>query len=102
MVYSSMQGDLLYRIKDSELSYPIGGISWKPTSIHASEAQTFKAVGTDGRILMRRPKYYDEIKTLLVSETNSYQTIDYSPDKGSKFVCAGKLPLLEVYDDEKL
>jgi hypothetical protein len=28
--------------------------------------------------------------------------MDYSPDGGSKFVAAGKLPQLEVYDDEKL
>jgi WD40 repeat protein len=27
--------------------------------------------------------------------------MDYSPDNGSKFVAAGKLPHLEVYDDEK-
>jgi len=28
--------------------------------------------------------------------------LDYSNDGGSKFVAAGKLPLLEVYDDEKV
>lgn len=42
------------------------------------------------------------MKTVLVSETNSYQCLDYSPDCGSKFVAAGKLPVLEVFDDEKL
>ncbi len=42
------------------------------------------------------------MKTLLVSETNSYQCMDYSADGGSKFVAGGKLPQLEVYDDEKL
>ena len=42
------------------------------------------------------------MKTMLVSETNSYQCMDYSPDAGSKFVAAGKLPLLEVFDDEKV
>ena len=40
---------------------------------------------------------------MLVSETNSYQCMDYSlADGGSKFVAAGKLPQLEVYDDERL
>ena len=38
MVYSSMQGDQLYTLRDPELSYPIGGISWKPTSILAGDA----------------------------------------------------------------
>lgn len=28
--------------------------------------------------------------------------MDYSPDQGSKFVIAGKLPILEVYDDAKM
>lgn len=37
------------------------------------------------------------------SETNYYHTIDYSQaDKGAKFVCAGKLPILEIYDDETM
>ena len=39
---------------------------------------------------------------LIVNENNSYQTIDYSPDCGKMFVCAGKLPILEVYDEETL
>jgi WD40 repeat protein len=30
-IYSSMLGDPLYYIKDSEMIYPITGISWKPT-----------------------------------------------------------------------
>jgi WD40 repeat protein len=25
--------------------------------------------------------------------------MDYSPDQGSKFVCAGKMPYIEVFDD---
>ncbi len=41
------------------------------------------------------------MKTLLVSETNSYQCIDYSPDGGSKFAAAGKNPSIEIFDDEK-
>ena len=41
------------------------------------------------------------MKTLLVSEVNSYQCMDYSID-GSKFVVAGKLPVLEIYDDAKM
>jgi len=97
-----MLGDVLYNIKDPEVSYPITALAWKPTARDGSEVQTFKALGSDGRILMWRPKYSDSLKTLLVSETNSYQCIDYSPDSGSKFVAAGKLPLLEVYDDETL
>lgn len=101
-VYSSFHGDKLYRIRDDEISYPITALAWKPTTIQSSEAQGFKALGADGRILQWRPKYHNTIKTLLVSETNSYQCLDYSPDGGSKFVAAGKLPVLEVYDDEKV
>jgi hypothetical protein len=36
----------------------------------------------------------------MTSEENYYHTLDYSPNQGSKFVCAGKLPILEIYDDE--
>lgn len=38
----------------------------------------------------------------MTSEENYYHTIDQSPDMGSKFVCAGKLPVIEVYDDETM
>lgn len=51
---------------------------------------------------MWRPKYNNNLKTLLVSETNSYQCMDYSPDNGSKFAAAGKLPVLDIFDDESL
>ena len=44
----------------------------------------------------------NNFETVLNSESNSYQCMDYSPDCGSKFVCGGKLPYLEVYDDATL
>lgn len=61
--------------------------------------QNFKAVTSDGRILNWRPEKAHELETVFTSEANYYHTIDYSPDGGSRFVCAGKLPILEVYDD---
>jgi WD40 repeat protein len=39
---------------------------------------------------------------VLRSECNQYQSIDYSPDRGAKFVCGGKLPVIEVYDEATL
>ena len=36
----------------------------------------------------------------MISDTNYYHSIDQSPDNGSKFVIAGKLPEIEIYDDE--
>lgn len=71
-IFSSMLGDPLYTIKDPEVNYPITSLCWKPTSSLNIDIQSFKAVGADGRILMWRPKYSKNIKTLLVSETNSY------------------------------
>ena len=50
---------------------------------------------------MWRPKYSGALKTLLVSETNSYQCIDYA-HIGTRFACAGKLPQVEVFDDATL
>jgi WD40 repeat protein len=44
----------------------------------------------------------EKIENQIISETNSYLTIDYSPDGGTKFVCAGKNPTIEVYDEETL
>lgn len=54
------------------MNYPITALCWKPTSILSSEAQNFKALSADGRILQWRPKYQTETKTLIVSEKNSY------------------------------
>ena len=52
---------------------------------------------------MWRPKYANTLKTLLVSENNSYQCMDYSTtDGGARFAAAGKLPVVEIYDDERL
>jgi len=52
---------------------------------------------------MWRPKYANQMKTLIVSENNSYQCMDYCGyDGGTKFACAGKLPQIEIYDDDKL
>lgn len=82
--------------------FPLTALCWKPQKENEHNVETFKAVGSDGRIVMWRPKFGNELKTLLVSETNSYQCMDYSPDAGSKFVAAGRLPQLEVYDDHRL
>ena len=67
-----MLGESIYSIKDLEIHYPITGIAWKPVSLSTMDVQSFKAVGSDGRILQWRPKYESKLKTLLVSETNSY------------------------------
>ncbi len=64
-----------------------------------SAYQNFKAVTSDGRILNWRPERAQELETVVTSDVNYYHTVDYSPDGGSRFVCAGKLPILEVYDD---
>jgi len=100
-VYGSYHGDRVFKLKDPEINFPFTAIAWKPTSIMSSDAQSFKATGSDGRIVQWRPKYQNEMKTLIVSEINSYQCLDYSPDGGAKFVVAGKQPYLEVFDDEK-
>lgn len=52
---------------------------------------------------MWRPKQANTLKSVLVSETNSYQCMDHSQmDGGARFAVAGKLPVIEVYDDERL
>jgi WD40 repeat protein len=76
----------------------ITSISWRPVD-KDSAYQNFKAVTSDGRILNWKPENSYELETLMTSETNYYHSIDYSPDFGSKFVCAGKLPFIEIYDD---
>ena len=90
-IFGSIFGDTLYNIRDSEISFPITAICWRPITMDNLEVQQFRAVGSDGRILMWRPKYSGALKTLLVSETNSYQCIDYA-HTGTRFACAGKLP----------
>jgi len=71
-IYGGYHGERIFKIKDDEINYPITALCWKPTSILSSEAQNFKALSADGRILQWRPKYQTETKTLIVSEKNSY------------------------------
>jgi COMPASS component SWD3 len=101
-LYGSMSGDKLYTLKDPEIEFPITALCWKPIALPVAGAQSFKAVGSDGRIVHWRPTFENKMKTLIVSETNSYSCMDYSPDGGSKLVAAGKLPMLEIFDDETL
>lgn len=88
----------------------VTGLCWKPNAVvsafgpgssSTSKQNTFKAVTSDGRILQWSPLCKNSIEVAMVNENNSYQCIDYSPE-GSKFVCAGKQPYPEVYDEETL
>ena len=54
---------------------------------------------TDGRIISWRPEKAHNLITVHTSTDNYYHTVDLSPDEGSKLVCAGKLPVIELYDD---
>ena len=71
-IYSSYMGDQIYQIKDPDIHYPITAISWKPQAQKEASLQTFKGVGSDGRIVMWRPKFANQLQTLFVSATNSY------------------------------
>lgn len=55
---------------------------------------------SDGRILSWKPEHAHELQNLYSSQTNYYHTLDFSPDQGSKIVAAGKLPFIEIFDDE--
>jgi hypothetical protein len=59
-------------------------------------------VTSDGRILNWKPENAYELDTTYKSSTNYYHSIDFSPDGGSKLVVAGKLPFIEIYDDETM
>lgn len=80
----------------------ITSISWRPARGEEIAYHTFKAATSDGRVLSWKPENGQELETLFTSEINYYHTIDHSNDGGKKFVCAGKLPMLEIYDDETL
>ena len=82
----------------------ITSLCWRPSSIDGGDSafQNFKGVTTDGRIVSWRPEKAHLLTTLATSETNYYHTIDFSNDGGSKLVCAGKLPIIEIYDDETM
>lgn len=41
------------------------------------------------------------MRSVHLSQENSYQCMDYSNDGGSKFIVAGKLPVIELFDDER-
>ena len=75
-------------------------ICWRPTLFEESAFQTFKAVTADGRVLSWMPEKAHDLDTIYQSEDNYYHTIDQSHDHGSKYVVAGKLPVLEIFDDE--
>jgi len=80
----------------------VSSICWRPSQLDDNPFQNFKVVTTDGRIASWRPEKAHALTTERTSDTNYYHSLDFSPDEGSKLVCAGKLPLIEVYDDETM
>lgn len=64
------------------------------------EPRVLKAACADGRVIHWSPEWENTVLHVMKSESNSYQSIDYSPDGGFKFVCGGKLPCVEVYDEQ--
>ena len=89
--------------QDKDLIKPIiTQLCWRPCNADVQAYQTFKAVSSDGRVFSWKPEKANDLEALLTSEYNSYHCMDYSPDQGSKFVCAGKMPYIEVFDDQTL
>lgn len=72
------------------------------TSIAWKNKEELKAVTSDGQVMHWSQKQPGEVQSLSTSAHNYYHTLDFSKDGGKKFVCAGYLPVLEIYDDETL
>ena len=79
----------------------VSSLCWRPSAFGGADNpfQNFKGVTTDGRIISWRPEKAHNLITVHTSTDNYYHTVDLSPDEGSKLVCAGKLPVIELYDD---
>ena len=92
-VYSSMVGDQLYHLRDFNMTYPITDLVWKPFG-----AQQFLGASADGRIISWRPKLGNKFETVLTSEDNAFQCIDYCP-LGDSYAVAGKLSKIEIIDE---
>ncbi len=71
-IYGGYHGEKIFKIEDEQMKFPITALCWKPTSVLQMENQSFKALSADGRIMQWRPKYQSEMKSLIVSETNSF------------------------------
>ena len=83
--------------------HSITSFAWKkPTGILNARALSLKAVTSDGQILSWSAENPNELRSLYTSGHNYYHTVDYSHDGGQKFVCAGYLPVLEIYDDQTM
>ena len=89
----------------------VTSISWKPpvsSSLfesyfsEGSKNASLKAACSDGRVFKWSASMGDSVETVISSESNSYHSIDYSPDYGYKFAVAGRLSSPEIYDEQTL
>ncbi|TNV84625.1 hypothetical protein FGO68_gene12554 [Halteria grandinella] len=115
MVHDAMSGEAGAQVQESfmrskrspkklmtahDLPQIVTCLSWRPTS--SSKARVLKACGGDGRLLhytFDKAGALTTSQALFKSDFNQYQSLDYSPC-GERFVVGGKLPVVEVYDEE--
>jgi len=98
-----MMGDRLFRIKDDEMTSPITSLTWKPIVSHTENIDQQKLLGAclNGSIIRWTPGMGSTCEHIMLNAQNQYHAIDYASDR-KRFVIAGKQPIIEIYDEERM
>ena len=102
MINSTMLGDKLYTFKDDQMNFPITQLAWKPQlQDNYDGIQSFIGSCCDGSIIRWNSFKTDKVEHIQLNDKNQYSSVGYSYS-GRRFVLAGLLPQIEVYDEDRM
>ena len=77
----------------------VNSLCWHPSE--SNNHNLWELIGTcsNGAILYWKPNFLDNFELKNLGKNNTYCTIDYNAS-GDRFVTAGVLPQVEIYDSD--
>ena len=100
-IYSTMVGDTIFDIKDSEMTAPITSLTWKPIDDEEVSKQKLLGACLDGSIVRWNSSMGNSVEHISLNERNRFHAIDFSGDL-RRFCIAGSEPYIEIYDEIRM
>ena len=97
-IISSLGGEIMFDIKDSQMNEVISSLSWKPTTEDGFNRQKLLGACLDGSIVRWTPEMGNSIEHISLNEENSYHALDFCDDL-RRFCVAGTQPYIEIYEE---
>lgn len=100
-IISTMGGDIMFDIKDSEMTSTVTSLSWKPICEDNVSKQKLLGACLDGSIVRWTSSMGNSIEHISLNEENNFHAIDFSEDL-RRFCVAGSQPYIEIYNEERM